>query len=171
MKFKSLLLAACCGVVVATVTSGASSADTQWDVSGLFNDGGNLSGVVTSNVYNYLSSWNLVTTAGSEFVGAVYDAADGNYSSQFAPTYEVAFNSGLNAPPTLFAQLTSASNNGALLNFSGYECTGFTCNSSTAIRTFTGAAVAVPGPEAGTGFVFASLAAACLFWRRRRVAV
>jgi hypothetical protein len=59
-KFASLWFAA--------ALAGAASpalADITWTVSGTFNDGGQLSGWFTLNVYDYLSDYDLTTTAGS----------------------------------------------------------------------------------------------------------
>ncbi|MBS0359785.1 MAG: PEPxxWA-CTERM sorting domain-containing protein [Proteobacteria bacterium] len=58
------------------------SADIYWLVSGLFDDGGTLSGFFDINVYGYLQNYDLVTTAGSTVTpGYEYTPSDSYFSN------------------------------------------------------------------------------------------
>lgn len=71
-KIKSLL-GACAGAVALLGAATPASADVTWFVTGVFDDGGKLSGHFTINVYGYLvDDYELVTTSGSDVPGFTY---------------------------------------------------------------------------------------------------
>ena len=67
--------------------AGAADAAVTWNITGVFNDGGTLSGTITLNVYDFLQKdFTLTTTAGSLESGFTYTASD-SYFSNTNPSY------------------------------------------------------------------------------------
>jgi len=176
MKRKSHLLAACCGVFLASVAAGASSADswpdnTTWNILGAFNDNGTLTGSLSFNVYGYIDGYNLITGTTATYTGAIYNRA----TEQIAPSVTgvtATFFSGLYNGQNLALQVVSSVlNDPSQVTLAGYECKGTysSCSNANADRTLVmGSAVEVPAPEAATGFAALAILAAGALWRRRR---
>jgi hypothetical protein len=60
----------------------AANADVEWLVNGTFDDGGQVNGTFTIDVYGYLlSNFNLQTTTGSTLPGFDYNNSDSWYSN------------------------------------------------------------------------------------------
>ena len=78
---KRLWAAAACAALLAGASASPAHADIQWLVTGTFNDGGTLSGYFDINVYGYLSSYDLTTTAGGQEAGFEYTKADSYWSN------------------------------------------------------------------------------------------
>ncbi len=78
---KRLLAIAGCALALIAVAPSVASADVVWTVTGAFDDGGTLSGFFDTNVYGYLSGFNLQTTTGTSDVAFDYNASDSYYSN------------------------------------------------------------------------------------------
>ena len=90
MSSKGLIGGLCAVAATALLgAAGAASAATPvtWNVTGVFNDGGALSGTFTMNEYDFLlNDFSLTTTAGSLEPGFTYTKAT-SYFSNTNPTY------------------------------------------------------------------------------------
>lgn len=173
MKFKSHFLAALCGLALAAGFAGHSqAAAVTWNVSASFNDGGTLTGYIATNVYGYISSFDVVTSSGSSFSGANYTPPNTTPGAFAKNTFDYSIANYQNGKPldlvlTFASSLGTASASNILT--SGYECAGsWSCGAASNTRaTVSGSAVAVPGPIAGTG-PLALLGAAGVFLAMRR---
>lgn len=90
---KKTMMAACAAVALAGAP-GVANGDVTWFVTGIFDDGGTLSGHFTINVYGYLmNDYKLVTTSGSEVPGFTYTKdtsywQNGTFYAHFQPGYK-----------------------------------------------------------------------------------
>jgi hypothetical protein len=131
-----------------------------------FNDAGTASGFFTLNTYGYVSSYDVVTTAGSIMGGATYATGMGQPSTTINPTNDsITFNlSGydgfllLTFADTLFPPSSTVDpivTGGASFECSSYETLSSTCGSNGVERIVTSGSAIVPEPVSlaifGTG--------------------
>lgn len=82
---KNLMQGLSAAAAAATLAmAGAAHADTTWNITGTFNDGGTLTGSVTLDQYDYLLGDFTLTTSGGAQTGFTYTSAD-SYFSNSAP--------------------------------------------------------------------------------------
>lgn len=80
-----------CAAASALAMAGAAHADTTWNLTGTFNDGGLLAGTITLNVYGFLeNNFTITTTAGSLQSGFTYTAADSFFSNTTTTSFPAA---------------------------------------------------------------------------------
>jgi hypothetical protein len=91
MAFSKWMIRGGCAVAAATLLGMASAASAAtpvtWNVTGVFNDGGTLSGTFTMDEYDFLlDNFSLTTTAGSLEAGGTY-TKDNSFFSNTNPDY------------------------------------------------------------------------------------
>jgi hypothetical protein len=126
MKLLGFLL-----IALSALLPTAAQAQITWDVTGVFNDGGTLTGSFSLDSYGFLDNLDLVTSTTGTFPGYTYTLASGPASngvnsviSQPGPYTQALylnFNDSITTPRPI-----------NLLNSSTYECVGsFACSGGT----------------------------------------
>jgi len=146
------VLTAACVLCVATAPTTA-HADVLWWLTGAaFDDGTLLSGEFTTNVYGYVSSWNLTTETNGVFTGYDYTnggidySASGSHFIDFQPGYfsdlHIVFQDDLTIP--------SPEINPIVTGGASYECQGsYSCFvPAGATRYLVSGEAVVPEPAA-----------------------
>ena len=129
----------------------ASAAALWWKVSGTFDDGGTLTGIFHTNVYGFLDSYDLKTSANSPFGG--FEFSTPNASNHFisggvTATSLYVFGTSYNGEQLNlnFSQSIYAPSHNVLLS-SSFECqNSYSCPSGGDVRFLTAGVAAVPEP-------------------------
>lgn len=142
MSISKTLMRGLCAAAGALAMAGVAHADTTWNLTGTFNDGGSLTGTITLNQYGFLyDNYTVTTTAGSLQSGFTYTSADSFFSNSTttsipaAPPFYIDFQPGYEADLHLEFSgdpLTSAPTD---LFVGGYQGPSFECQNSYSCYT------------------------------------
>ncbi len=157
MQFSRKLLFLTPFALAVTAYTSSAVADTLVDAT--FTDGTSITGSFSLNVYGYLDTADITTTAYSSFSG--YDYTSGSIIQNSPSAYADGINL-TNANYSLslylvFEQPLNQPGNDLINTSASYECIGFSCGSNSAdIRYFASGYTTTPIPEPETFVLFAT---------------